>query len=365
MKKFFYLLSSAAIALFFQTMAFSQISITTGDLTNNYFGAGKSWFLYESPDTVMMNVGSASSSAAQTWSAPSLNIKDSLRLDNVLPSSTPYNADFPGAMYAQKGSILDSIITLETYAYYRLSNDSLLTLGSAQHEAGSFGGMTFDTSIINNRAQLALRLPLQLGEVIAQGADTINSSGLFFEVTTETETYDAYGTLNLPIGSFGALRETNVILTKVYNGATLVNSSTSYTISWVTESGNQLAVQVDTLPSGNVKVHSVSLTYVGSTPATLVKASAQLPGSFMLSQNYPNPFNPTTNIQFTVPADGRAVLKVFNTLGQEVATLFDGEATTGTYHQVQFNASNLASGIYFSRLEFDGKMQMKKMVLLK
>ncbi len=52
-------------------------------------------------------------------------------------------------------------------------------------------------------------------------------------------------------------------------------------------------------------------------------------------------------------------------LGQEVATLFDGEAVAGTNHQVQFNASNLASGIYFYRLEFGGKMQVKKMLLLK
>jgi len=86
---------------------------------------------------------------------------------------------------------------------------------------------------------------------------------------------------------------------------------------------------------------------------------------FELSQNFPNPFNPSTNIQFTVPTDGRATLKVFNTLGQEVATLFNDNASAGIYHQVQFNAANLASGIYFSQLEFAGKVQIKKMLLLK
>ncbi len=86
---------------------------------------------------------------------------------------------------------------------------------------------------------------------------------------------------------------------------------------------------------------------------------------FELAQNFPNPFNPSTSIQFTVPTDGRATLKVFNTLGQEVATLFNDNATAGIYHQVQFNGSNLASGIYFSRLEFNGKMQVRKMLLLK
>ena len=102
----------------------------------------------------------------------------------------------------------------------------------------------------------------------------------------------------------------------------------------------------------------------GSVTKVNTQASS-VPTEFSLSQNYPNPFNPSTMIQFTVPSSGRAVLKIFNILGQEVATLFNGEAAAGVSHQVEFNASNFASGIYFSRLEFDGKMQMKKMMLLK
>ena len=89
------------------------------------------------------------------------------------------------------------------------------------------------------------------------------------------------------------------------------------------------------------------------------------PRVFALAQNYPNPFNPTTNIQFTVPSNGKTRLTVYNTLGQEVAVLFDAVATAGDYHQATFDASHLASGIYFSRLEFGGKMQVKKMLLLK
>ncbi len=96
-----------------------------------------------------------------------------------------------------------------------------------------------------------------------------------------------------------------------------------------------------------------------------VQVAIAAPKVFSLGQNYPNPFNPTTDIQFTVPTNGRATLKVYNTLGQEVAALFDGVAVAGQYNQVTFNASNLASGIYFSRLEFGGKMQMNKMLLLK
>ena len=96
-----------------------------------------------------------------------------------------------------------------------------------------------------------------------------------------------------------------------------------------------------------------------------VQVTIAVPNVLALSQNFPEPFNPSTTIQFTVPNDGRATLKVFNSLGQEVAGLFGGEAEAGVYHQVQFNAWNLASGIYFARLEFGGKMEMKKMLLLK
>ncbi len=113
------------------------------------------------------------------------------------------------------------------------------------------------------------------------------------------------------------------------------------------------------------ELYNIMQGYYKAGGITLVKAKTGVATTFDLSQNYPNPFNPSTVIQFTVPSDGRAVLEVFNVLGQEVATLFDGEATAGTYHQVQFNGSNLASGIYFSRLEFGGKMQVKKMLLLK
>ena len=96
-----------------------------------------------------------------------------------------------------------------------------------------------------------------------------------------------------------------------------------------------------------------------------VQVIIAVPKVLALSQNFPEPFNPSTTIQFTVPSDGKVTLKVYNAIGQEVATLFNDEAAAGVIHQVQFNGSNLASGIYFSRLEFGGNMQVRKMLLLK
>jgi hypothetical protein len=85
----------------------------------------------------------------------------------------------------------------------------------------------------------------------------------------------------------------------------------------------------------------------------------------VLGQNYPNPFNPSTVIEFAVPMSGHSTMKVYNVLGQEVATLFDGNAEAGRINTARFNASNLPSGLYFYTLSSAGKVESKRMLLLK
>ena len=89
------------------------------------------------------------------------------------------------------------------------------------------------------------------------------------------------------------------------------------------------------------------------------------PESFALYQNYPNPFNPTTKIVFDLVRDARVTLKVYNVMGQEVATLFDGKALTAGVQNVEFDASTLTSGVYVYRLNVDGVSASRKMVLMK
>jgi hypothetical protein len=89
------------------------------------------------------------------------------------------------------------------------------------------------------------------------------------------------------------------------------------------------------------------------------------PDKVVLAQNYPNPFNPSTLIEFVVPQSGFASMKVYNVLGQEVASLFEGNAEAGKINTARFNASNLPSGIYFYTLRSAGKAETKRMLLTK
>jgi hypothetical protein len=89
------------------------------------------------------------------------------------------------------------------------------------------------------------------------------------------------------------------------------------------------------------------------------------PETMVLAQNYPNPFNPSTLIEFVVPMSGHATMKVYNVLGQEVATLFDGSAQAGTINTARFSAANLPSGLYFYTLRSAGQTETKRMLLTK
>jgi hypothetical protein len=89
-----------------------------------------------------------------------------------------------------------------------------------------------------------------------------------------------------------------------------------------------------------------------------------MPESYSLDQNYPNPFNPSTSIRFSITEPGLVTLKIYNALGQEVATLLNEEKSVGTY-EYTFNASNLTSGIYFYKIQSNNFTATRKMMLVK
>lgn len=105
-------------------------------------------------------------------------------------------------------------------------------------------------------------------------------------------------------------------------------------------------------------------TTSGGVTIGIEPISTEIPNDFSLSQNYPNPFNPRTNIRFEIPRAALVILKVYNSLGEEITTLTNEELRAGVY-EVQFDATNLPSGMYYYRIAAGNYTQTKKMVLVK
>jgi hypothetical protein len=107
------------------------------------------------------------------------------------------------------------------------------------------------------------------------------------------------------------------------------------------------------------KVHQANI------PIGIVNIGTEIPAVYALHQNFPNPFNPETKIKFELPKSGNVTLKVFNSLGQQVAVLANNEFTSAGYKEMNFNAVSLPSGVYFYSITAGEFSKTMKMVLVK
>ena len=124
----------------------------------------------------------------------------------------------------------------------------------------------------------------------------------------------------------------------------------------VIEGGNELFTS-----TGEFEIVEV---LAGSAEGAINASIAIVPEVFGLSSAYPNPFNPATSVELGMPQDGFVSVKVYNLMGQVVATLHEGNLTANTY-TFNWNASNAASGMYFLQAETAGQMDIQKIMLMK
>jgi|WetSurMetagenome_2_1015567.scaffolds.fasta_scaffold04721_2 predicted acyl esterase len=108
----------------------------------------------------------------------------------------------------------------------------------------------------------------------------------------------------------------------------------------------------------------IQLPLIGFIPIGVQQISSNVPDKYSLSQNYPNPFNPTTNIRYQIANNSFVILKVYDILGKEIATLVNEKLQAGTY-EVKFDGTNLPSGVYYYRIETGNYSETKKMLLIK
>lgn len=187
------------------------------------------------------------------------------------------------------------------------------------------------------------------------------------------KTTDAGGTwnqLNTPVGGFNNVQFRGNFGYAIGSSGQIIKSIDAGT-SWIV----QPTVTTNGLQA--LYFNSDDFVYAGGLLGTMIKTipteliptsvsgnKNDIPQDFLLDQNYPNPFNPSTSIAFRIVDYGMVSLKVFDVLGREVATLVSEERLPGNY-TVRWNASDLASGVYLARLESVGKVQFRRMLLLK
>ena len=135
-----------------------------------------------------------------------------------------------------------------------------------------------------------------------------------------------------------------------------IPSGSEREIAFVVAAGNSLDMVRQAIVLGREKYAML--------PTDVNNEETTKPISFELQQNYPNPFNPVTNIKYSIPEAGFVTIKIYDIMGQEVTTLINTQMNAGNY-QYSFNASNLASGVYFYRLQAGKFSETKKLILLK
>jgi hypothetical protein len=193
-------------------------------------------------------------------------------------------------------------------------------------------------------------------DVIARGVATLVDDAAYGDIT---------GYISVPAGNY------TLDLT-LADGTTLVQS---YWADLRTLGGGSAVVFASGFlnPSANQNGEAFGIFFaladgtVGQFPegiASVENISGVTPSNYSLEQNYPNPFNPSTTINFTIPNSEFVTLKVFNILGSEVATLVNENLTAGAY-RFNFDARNLASGVYLYELTAGSFREVKKMNLLK
>jgi hypothetical protein len=139
------------------------------------------------------------------------------------------------------------------------------------------------------------------------------------------------------------------------------NSSHQIIPAWNDLDNSPIKILIDNGNDGTID----DSMFVDNQPTNVnEKYTSTMPDKFRLHQNYPNPFNPTTTISFDLPEQSHVTLKVYNILGQEIATLINEVKQAGSYKET-FDASSLSSGVYIYKLSAGTYTSSKKMILIK
>jgi hypothetical protein len=193
-------------------------------------------------------------------------------------------------------------------------------------------------------------------DVIARGVATLVDDASYGDITNYINVPAAAYTLDLTLADGTSLVQSYIADLSTLSGGSAVVFASGFLTPSANQNGEAFGLFF-ALADGTVGQFAEGVT-------SIEEISSITPIDYNLSLNYPNPFNPSTTINFTIPVNEFVTLKIFNILGSEVATLVNGTLAAGSY-KFNFDAQNLASGVYLYELKAGNFTEIKKMNLLK
>lgn len=287
---------------------------------------------------------SVGSSLALKDSMVAMNSDYSLGLvfDIKTPGST--YSDHASFWYAGFGAILLIEDGTDFNNYYHTTNDRYIHFNNTYFLKMS----QVSIASLSSLSKVIGVVPVELASFSANVVD----NGIMLEWSTASETNNLGFEIERASFSTTPLQGWKKIGFVEGNGTTSGTNTYSFADNNITETGKY---------SYRLK----QIDYDGSSEySEVVEVVFDVPAAYTLMQNYPNPFNPSTTISFTLPSSSNVTLKIFDVLGNEIATLVDEVKNAGS-HQVQFDAAGLPSGMYLYRLQTGDFNETRKMLLTK
>lgn len=346
---------------------FAQISITGSELNAEYVPGTTSTIKTDVIATTV-DIGQL---GATSWDFSFLSSEPGLEIYStaVDPTTTPYASEFPGANLGTHSISVIQGDTAMTYRYFSLN-------GTFDFHGVVVETKIFDTTFtlisIYSPPEVSATLPYTFNSTIDYTGTRIAITalnGIVIDTVTSTiithREVDAYGPMTMPGGQvYDALRVRIDEITIVDGIPPPFNYNRHISYDFITTNGSFVNVPSDTTkPNVGVIANTASIAWAGPFVAD-VQIEETIPGNYKLSQNYPNPFNPSTSIEYSIPEESFVELKVYDLLGNEVATLVSDLRSAGVY-RADFSSNNLASGLYIAQLRAGNYISTIKMTLLR
>jgi hypothetical protein len=312
-----------------------------------------SWLRPGQEGSVRLIISSSDTTADSVAVSLLTNAGIELPLTTVCTGGNEYAASIPVALAS---GFVDVIARVKNQA----GNGYELTASPAFYYGNTMDNVQYDARLCLSGYRLnnATAAPLKSGDTLNYTLSyynfgNVSARNIVVSFPTTAHFVPA-GSSTFSLDSLGAKDSCRVPLTLVFSGKKQQDDRRSDYAPVITWSSG---------PTSYLRTHRVLVDFQ-STITGVTAAGSGVPGEYALYQNYPNPFNPVTTVRFALPRRMQIRLTVYNTLGQQIGRLVDGDVDAG-YHEVKFDGSRLASGVYFYRLTAGSYVETKKLLLLR